>query len=85
MSENEFLWWVARSTKKPLPAIRDDINVGRQLCFSMGNSGKDRPFKTVKSAVQDWYAIPDAQNEELHAYAQSIINKQQQEKEKNNV
>jgi len=80
MSENEFMWWIARSVKKPLPSIREDINNARLTFFSMGNSGKpsDRPYRTWSRAIQDWYSIPDSENKDLQLYAAQMIAKNQE-------
>jgi hypothetical protein len=57
MSNNEFLFWVARSSKKPLPAMREEFHQARNVFYSQGNCGKasERPYRSVSNAVIDWY------------------------------
>ncbi len=78
MSNNEFQWWIARSSLKPLPAGREDLNNSRSLFFSMGNSGEagKRPFKQPKNAMIDWFKPKDSEDEDFMAHVNKLVEEQ---------
>lgn len=73
MSMNEFTWWVARSSKKPLPCVRDEFFNARSVYFSYGNSGSDRPYRSLGDAVIDWFKVDELDDEDFLEIAKKVI------------
>jgi len=73
LSMNEFLWWVARSAKKPLPCVRDEFFNARSVYFSYGNSGTDRPYRGLGDAVVDWFKVDELDDDEFLDIAKQVI------------
>ncbi len=77
MSFNEFQWWVARSSRKPLPAIREEFYSARQAFFSYGNSGNafDRPYRTLNDAYGNWFKLSDIEDDDFRKMTKEFLEK----------
>jgi len=75
ISNNELLWWQARSSMKPLPAVRSDIFHGDDLVFATGK----REVPDHK-AIRDWFRKD--QTEEWAAAAKRVAERQKELNEK---
>lgn len=73
ISNNELLWWQARSSMKPLPAMRADLAHAEDLYFACGKI-EIKPDKALKN----WYKKPVSE-EEKWAEAREVTKKLQAE------
>lgn len=81
MSNNELRWWRARSYRKPLPSVRDDISVGNQLYMSSINPNTGKASIKVSDAVRDWFG--ETQMEKLAGLEKRVTERQKELDKKN--
>lgn len=60
MSNDELLWWQARSTMKPIEAVRQQIFFNDLITISNIHQETGKPMFKVKDFSRDWFAIPEA-------------------------
>jgi hypothetical protein len=53
ISNNELKWWFARTSMKPLPAARKDLEHAEDLLFASG-----KMEIRSETALRDWYKEP---------------------------
>jgi len=73
ISNNELKWWFARTSMKPLPAIRRELEHAEDLFFSTGKV----EIKADK-ALRNWYEKPIT-DEEKWGEAREVTKKLQAE------
>ena len=78
ISNNELLWWQARSNMKPLPAVRADIYHAEDLIFASGK----REIPDHK-AIRPWYKKDKTKEWEEAAKINAERQKELNEKLKN--
>lgn len=59
ISSNELSWWVARSTMKPLPAVREQLFFRDLTTISNIHQDTGKEIFKEKSFRRDWFAIPE--------------------------
>ena len=59
MSNEELLWWQARSTMKPVSAIREQIFFNDLITISNIHQDTGKQMFKEKDFRRDWYAIPE--------------------------
>lgn len=59
ISDNELFWWMARSSMKPLPAIREQLFL-RDICTvsNVNHMNNSKIFKEA-SFTRDWFKKPE--------------------------
>ncbi len=78
ISNNELLWWQARSRMKPLPAVRADIYHGEDIIFASRN--REVP---EHKAMREWYKKDKTKEWEEAAKINAERQKELNEKLKN--
>jgi len=78
ISNNELLWWQARSSMKPLPAVRNDIFHGDDLVFASGK--REVP---EHKAIRRWFKKDQSKEWEEAAKINAERQKELNEKLKN--
>lgn len=81
MSNNELRWWRARSYRKPLPSVRDDISSGNQLYMSSINPNTGKAAIKASDAIRDWFG--KTQMERLEELEERVTERQKELDKKN--
>jgi len=62
MSNSELMWWIARSTMKPLPAVREDMfSDGLFYINSVNHNTQESMFRR-SSLNREWYKDNSAES-----------------------